>query len=101
MPERDMVFFSRGRVFQVQDAEEEGEMEGSDEVGSIEAFVTYPREPLLLSGWMIGDEMIRGKAAALDVSYGEGKVFLFGFNVHNRGQARSTLRTFFNALLYR
>jgi len=109
MPERDVVFFSRGRVFQVQDEDEEstpegtgeGKMEGSKDVGRIEAFVTYPREPLLLSGWMIGDEMIRGKAAALDVSYGEGRIVLFGFNVHNRAQARSTLRTFFNALLYR
>jgi hypothetical protein len=109
MPKRDVVFFSRGRVFQLQEEGGEGHgelseaarVEGSEDVGSIEAFVTYPREPLLLSGWMIGDEMIRGKAAALDVSYGQGKVFLFGFNAHNRAQARSTLRTFFNALLYR
>jgi hypothetical protein len=103
------VFFSRGRVFQVQEEGQEGhpegsetaQLEGSEDVGSIQAFVTYPREPLLLSGWMIGDEMIRGKAAALDVAYGEGRIVLFGFNVHNRAQARSTLRTFFNALLYR
>ncbi len=53
---------------------------------------TYPDEPLLLSGWMIGDERIRGKAAALDISLGEGKVLAFGFNVHNRAQARSTMR---------
>jgi hypothetical protein len=107
MPARDMLFFSRGRVFEVvETGREEGPEEEAGEryegpariVGSP---VTYPDEPLLLSGWMIGDEMIRGKAAALDVDYGEGKIFLFGFNTHNRGQARSTARLLFNALLYR
>ena len=49
----------------------------------------------------IGDERIREKAAALEVSYGSGRVVLFGFNVHNRAQARSTLKMFFNALLLR
>ena len=98
MPERDMVFFSRGRAF--EPTEEDGG-EQVEEVFTIEPVVTYPEESLLLSGWMIGDERIQGRAAALDVSYGEGRIFIFGFNVHNRAQARSTLRMFFNALLYR
>jgi hypothetical protein len=99
MPEQDMVFFSRGRVFELpKDPEDDEEVENPF---VIQPVVTYPHEPLLLSGWMIGDERIRGRAAALDVSYGDGKVLIFGFNTHNRGQARSTLRVFFNALLYR
>jgi hypothetical protein len=125
MPERDMIFFSRGRAFEMTDqgaAENtagttrdggEGARVNGAEGGtsgfappptpdiSVKPFAWYPGEPLLLSGWMIGDELIRGKAAALDVSYGNGKIFMFGFNVHNRGQARSTLRMLFNALLYR
>ncbi len=101
MPNRGMVFFSGGRVFEVEDEGEEGEggVKESDDV-SVEIVVTYPDEPLLLSGWMIGDERIREKAAALDISMGKGKVLVFGFNVHNRAQARSTMRLFFNALLY-
>lgn len=99
MPERGMVFFSRGRVFELQEDEETGER--TADALTIRPFVTYPGESLLLSGWMIGDERIRQKAAALDVSYGAGKIFMFGFNVHNRAQARSTMRVFFNALLYR
>ena len=98
MPERDMVFFSRGRAFEVEGEAEAAE--GVEDIFTIEPVATYPDESLLLSGWMIGDERIRGKAAALDVSYGEGKIFIFGFNFHNRAQARSTLRMFFNALLY-
>ena len=118
MPERDMVFFSRGRAYDIvpegetaeDDARAQESPAGEGAGGAIpwreavevsaEAVVAYPGEPLLVSGWMVGDELIRGKAAAVDVSYGAGKVFVFGFNVHNRAQARSTLRMFFNALLH-
>ncbi len=104
MPDRGMVFFSGGRVFEVEDEGEgeegeEGEVEEGDDV-SVTVVVTYPDEPLLLSGWMIGDERIREKGAVLDISMGEGRVLAFGFNVHNRAQARSTMRLFFNALMY-
>ncbi len=114
MPERDMVFFSRGRVYEVEGEPriEEGEAGAGPtpsmvpEAGrrpdvEVRVVASYPEEPLLLSGWMLGDELIRGKAAALDVTYGEGRVLIFGFNVHNRGQARSTVRMFFNALMRR
>jgi hypothetical protein len=108
MPERGMIFFSRGRVFELGDHQDSGEEEVEEEEAEdeddeipVEVIVGYPDEPLLLSGWMIGDELIREKAAALDVSYGDGRVILFGFNVHNRAQARSTLKMLFNALLYR
>ena len=103
MPDRGMIFFSGGRVFEVDrdDEEVEGEAEAEETDGiSVEVVATYPDEPLLLSGWMIGDERIREKAAALDISMGEGKVLAFGFNVHNRAQARSTMKLLFNALLY-
>ena len=107
MPDRGMVFFSGGRVFEVEDEGEgeegddgeEGGVEESDDV-IVKVVVTYPDEPLLLSGWMIGDERIREKGAVLDISMGEGRVLAFGFNVHNRAQARSTMRLFFNALMY-
>jgi hypothetical protein len=104
MREEGMLFFSRGRVWE---AVEPGEGEGgetsppSDPAISLREVASFPDENLLLSGWMIGDELIRGKSAALEVGYGEGKIFLFGFNVHNRGQARSTLKVLLNALLYR
>jgi hypothetical protein len=105
MPERGMVFFSGGRVFEV--GEFEGENESDDRESSetaeaypVEVVASYPDEPLLLSGWMIGDERIRRGGAALEISMDAGKVLAFGFNVHNRAQARSTLKMLFNALLY-
>jgi hypothetical protein len=99
MEEEGMIFFSRGRAFEI--GEEEGEEAEEGEAIPIEIVASYPDESLLLSGWMIGDERIREKAAALHVTYGEGRIFLFGFNVHNRAQARSTTKMFFNALLHR
>ncbi|MFC1555799.1 M14 family metallopeptidase [candidate division KSB1 bacterium] len=93
MQDTGMIFFSRGRVFEIDDTElpEENEV-------TCNVIAEFPDEYLLMSGWMIGDEMIRGKAAALDVSFGKGRIALFGFNVHNRAQAHSTMKMLFNSL---
>jgi len=58
----------------------------------------YPDESLLISGWIIGEDSIRGKAAILDLPFGKGKIVLFGFNVQNRAQACSTFKLLLNAL---
>jgi hypothetical protein len=55
---------------------------------------------LLQSGVIIGPEKIAGKAAALEVSFGRGKVYLFGFKPQWRGQSHSTYTMLFD-LLYR
>ncbi|MFC2132924.1 hypothetical protein ACFLRG_03900, partial [Bacteroidota bacterium] len=60
----------------------------------------YPDESLLISGWMIGDELIRRKSAILDVPVEKGNILLYGFNFHNRVQSYSTFKLLFNALLY-
>ncbi|MCZ6755803.1 MAG: hypothetical protein O7E49_10870, partial [Gemmatimonadetes bacterium] len=61
----------------------------------------FPDQPLLLSGWLVGGELIQGKSAVVDCAVGEGRVVLFGFNVHNRAQAYSTMKLLFNAIYYR
>jgi hypothetical protein len=107
MDEEGMIFFSRGRAFVVGSEEAEegeegaGEAEEEGEEIPVEVFASYPDESLLLSGWMIGDERMREKAAALKATYGDGRIVMFGFNVHNRAQARSTIKMLFNALLHR
>jgi len=104
MAEKGMVFFSGGQAYTPEgpppgEAQADRPSSGEDEGMQVEVVARYPEEPRLLSGWMVGDQRIRGKASALEVDVGEGKILLFGFNVHNRGQARATLKLLFNALL--
>jgi len=67
----------------------------------IAAPITYPDDgDLLQSGWLIGGDRIKGKAAALDVDYGDGRIVMIGFRSQHRAQTHGTFKVFFNALYY-
>ena len=61
----------------------------------------YPdrESDILLSGYLQGGSAIAGKAAAVEVPVGEGRVVMFGFRVQYRGQSYGTFKMLFNALL--
>jgi len=54
----------------------------------------------LLSGYLIGESYLNGKAAALDVSLGQGHVVLIGFRPEWRGQPFGAFRVLFNSVLF-
>ena len=61
---------------------------------------TYPEDEkdILLSGWIHGAERLTRKAAAVAMTYGKGKIVLFGFRPQHRGQTHATFPLVFNAL---
>ena len=54
----------------------------------------------LLSGYLIGEKYLQGKAAALDVQLDAGHVVLLGFRPQYRDQSFGTFKVVFNAALY-
>ena len=60
----------------------------------------YPETDLLRSGFMTGEEWLRGTAAVLEVPDGAGRVILHTFRVQHRGQTWGTFKLLFNSIFY-
>jgi hypothetical protein len=87
LPHDPIVMFERGPAFDTKDGFR----------GRILA--AYPKEQSpLMSGYLLHPERIQGKAAAVEVQYGKGRVYLLGFRPQWRGQSHGTYKFFFNAI---
>jgi murein tripeptide amidase MpaA len=65
----------------------------------VRIIASYPQtaDPLL-SGWLLGGERIKGKAALVEVGLGRGRIYLFGFRPQYRGQSLATYPLLFGAI---
>jgi murein tripeptide amidase MpaA len=90
MPRESIAWVEDSPVFELSDAKE---------AGRVRVIARYPTaaEPLL-SGWLLGAEKIKGKAALVEVTQGKGRIYLFGFRPQYRAQSLATYPLLFNAI---
>lgn len=88
MMEKSPVFADSSPVFEIQDGFKGAVLAKYQDAGSP-----------LLSGYLIGEKYLNGKAAALDVQLDAGHVILLGFRPEWRGQPFGTFKVLFNAAL--
>ena len=94
MPRESVAWVEDSPVFEIKDEKEAA--------GRVRVVARYPEAGTpLLSGWLLGAERIRGKAALVDVGLGKGHIYLFGFRPQYRGQSLATYPLFFNAITQR
>jgi hypothetical protein len=65
---------------------------------NVRVIARYAKENVLQSGWLLGEDKLRGQIAIAEVSLGKGRIVLFGFRPQHRGQTWATLPLIWNAL---
>jgi hypothetical protein len=75
------------------------EVTSTDTSQDVEIIASYLERDILQSGWLLGEQVIARKAAAVSVKHGAGSVVLIGFRPQHRDQTHGTFKLVFNALL--
>jgi hypothetical protein len=106
MPKESIAWAENSPVFEMIDVSpgssptvREGSPAGGTPAYPVHVIAWYPadKDPLL-SGWLLGGDRIKGKAALVAVTMRKGRVILFGFRPQYRGQSLATYPLFFNAI---
>lgn len=92
MPEEAAGFFANSPAFEIFPSHSQEGQNRPEIVGK------YADDNVVLSGWMLGEEYLKNKAAVLRVTLGRGNVILLGFRVQHRGQTVGTFKLLFNSI---
>ena len=98
MDKKSSAYFAGSSAFSLDDEKKEEKI--LTVAKDSEVIAKYSDKVLLLSGWIIGENHIKGKPSIIEVKFGDGKIILFGFKVQNRGQPHQTFRLLFNSIYY-
>jgi hypothetical protein len=85
MPATAAAYFRKSRAFDVA-------------APGARTVVRYAEQNVLMSGWMVGEPHLAGKAAVVELPMGLGRVVLLGFSPYFRAQPHGTFKLLFNAL---
>ena len=80
------AYFATSSAFEVSDT------------AKVATIAKYAGKDALMSGWMLGEKFINGKAAVVEAPYGKGSIVLFAFRPQHRGQTFGTYPFIFNAV---
>jgi hypothetical protein len=86
LPHDANAYFINSSAFEVTDPQR------------VRVIARYASDNLLRSGWLLGEERLKGKVALAEVSLGRGRVILFGFRPQHRGQTWGTFPFIFNSI---
>lgn len=91
MPKDALALFMAGsQVYEITSTERSQD---------VSILATYVDRDVLQSGWLLGEQVIAKKAAAVDVKLGKGHVVVLGFRPQHRAQTHGTYKLVFNALM--
>ena len=94
MPSRAKVLIAQSPVFALP------EIGGVEQPEAVALAMYSQQGSPLLSGYLLGEEHIRGYAGAVEVRHGKGRVALLGLRPQWRAQPFGTFRILFNALMH-
>ncbi len=98
MPKDSIAWAEDSPVFEIVGSAS-GKEKSMVPASSVHIIGRYPvnKDPLL-SGWLLGGNRIKGKAALVEVTIGKGRIILFGFRPQYRAQSLATYPLLFNAI---
>jgi len=94
MPGEVAAFFSNSPAFQVGYTGRGARQP----TGEVVVAGTYATRDLLMSGWLLGESHLAGRAAVVTATVERGRAVLLGFRVQHRAQPHATFKLLFNAL---
>ena len=90
MPEQWPVFFESDQAYRLRP--------GFDI--DVEVASRYPRENILQSGWLLGEEDLKDQAHVVSFRVGKGFGVTYGSQIDFRTQPRATFKLLFNGLFH-